>query len=290
MQLDIFNDSREVMLRNDVVGAIDQLDAGAVAATLKKLAGEFPHDQALPALGVLADAVARQTASLFVNHEALRDASRVLMGDIESAALRMLGAQRGTEWLKGRWRNLAERSANLPFLTDESDLHAAMAWLRAGEWIVADQAATRIPSWRRIPAPLGWVAEARYRADGLDVVWALLSELAWMSPSHFERVSKTLADPSLTRLLREFDANFEGDGDVGDLAWFPAWSLTAKPGLASLLLGTLPSSQSEPERGMRLLLHLLSLERQGRNAEMLDARKSLRSLRPSLYAAYMKTR
>jgi hypothetical protein len=29
-------------------------------------------------------------------------------------------------------------------------------------------AVARIKSWRRIPAPLAWMAEARYRVDDLD--------------------------------------------------------------------------------------------------------------------------
>ena len=31
--------------------------------------------------------------------------------------------------------------------------------------------------------------------------------------------------------MRDFQAGFEGDGDVRDLAWFPAWVLTQRPGL-----------------------------------------------------------
>ena len=56
-------------------------------------------------------------------------------------------------------------------------------WLRAGDFAAAADAVARIESWRRIPAPLAWMAEARYRLDGLDAHWGLLAELAWLAPS-----------------------------------------------------------------------------------------------------------
>ena len=84
--------------------------------------------------------------------------------------------------------------------------------------------------------------------------------------------------------------SFEGDGNVADLAWFPAWVLTEKAGLARWLGETQPSRDSAPERAMRLLLELIGLERQGRHHEVVERRKALRGMHPSLYGAYMKTR
>jgi hypothetical protein len=134
------------------------------------------------------------------------------------------------------------------------------------------------------------MAEARYRVDDLDGAWALLAELAWLSPGRFDQLTKRLADPLLHRLRKRFDASFEGDGDLRDLAWFPAWVLTAEPGLARLLGEAQPSLQAPPEQAMRLLLQLLGLERQGRHHDMIERRKALRDTHPSLYAAYMTTR
>jgi hypothetical protein len=79
-------------------------------------------------------------------------------------------------------------------------------------------------------------------------------------------------------------------GQAADLAWFPAWVLTDKPGLASLLREAQPSRQTAPERATRLLLQILGLERQGNQHELVERRKALRDLHGGLYAAYMKTR
>ena len=91
-------------------------------------------------------------------------------------------------------------------------------------------------------------------------------------------------------MLRKFDANFEGSGQTADLAWFPAWVLTDKPAVAPLLREAQPSRQTAPERATRLLLQILSLERQGNQHELVERRKALRDLHAGLYAAYMRTR
>ena len=154
-----------------------------------------------------------------------------------------------------------------------------------------------IESWRRIPAPLAWMTEARHHLEGLrgndgdrEGSLSLLAELAWLSPSRFDTLAKRLADPSLERLLKKFGANFEGEGTSDDLAWFPAWALTEEAGLARWLGQAQPGLHTEPERAMRLMLDLLSLERQGRHHDLVAKRKLLRDVHASIYAAYMRTR
>lgn len=168
--------------------------------------------------------------------------------------------------------------------------HAAALWLRAGDWAAAADAVDRIESWRRIPASLAWMAEARHCIDGLDAAWPLLAELAWLAPKRFDRVSRALADPSLDRLRTHFDASFEGDGSVADLAWLPAWLLIDAPKLARVVGRSQPSLHESPELAMRLLLDLLELERQGRHPDLVARRRELRGLNASLYALYMATR
>jgi hypothetical protein len=136
------------------------------------------------------------------------------------------------------------------------------------------------------------MALARYRSEGLDNIWQLLVELAWLAPQRFGQTAGALADPLLKRLLRRFDEQFDlGDGQLADpLAWFPAWLLTEQPGLLPRLLGARTGQHSEPERGFGLVAELLGLERQGRHHELIAGRKRLRDVQPALYAAYMKTR
>jgi hypothetical protein len=99
-----------------------------------------------------------------------------------------------------------------------------------------------------------------------------------------------LGDTSLNKLRKQFDASFEGDGSVADLAWFPAWVLTEKAGLARWLGEAQPSRDGAPERVMRLLVELIGLERQGRHHDVVERRRALRDMHGILYGAYMKAR
>ncbi|MEO8925237.1 MAG: hypothetical protein ABI330_20820 [Caldimonas sp.] len=290
MQLDIFDHSRDVMLRNDVVDALERREASLASAAWRAFANEFPHDDTLSALAVLIEALEGSTVAVFAAHDALRDARRTLDHDIEPAARRVFGERAGTMWVAAVCRVMALRAARLPFRGDRDEDHAVPLWLRAGDWQAAADAVGRIESWRRIPASLAWMAEARYRLEGLEPIWALLAEFAWLAPARYGELTRRLADPSLDKLRKQFDAGFEGDGDVADLAWFPAWVLTEKPGVARWLGQAQPSRDGAPERAMRLLLELIGLERQGRHRDVVDRRKVLRDTHPVLYGAYLRTR
>jgi hypothetical protein len=117
----------------------------------------------------------------------------------------------------------------------------------------------------------------------------LLVELAWISPRRFEELARSLEDRALRGLLHRFDADFEGDSD-DDAAWFPAWLLTEQPRLSELLAGARTSRGTPAEGGWQLMMTLLSLERQGRHAELIEHRRRLQGLHEGLYRSYMKSR
>jgi len=289
MQLDIFADSREVMLRNDVLDALQRREAAAARAAWDLLHREFADAETAIPLAVLIEALAPAEGAL-PNPAAVRASRLQLTEQVAPAALRVFGDSAAAAWLGPLWSRLAERAAGLPFRAGHSEDHAAALWLRAGDWPAAAQAVARVESWRRIPAPLGWMAEARYRLEGLDATWAMLAELAWLSPGRFDELRRCLADPLLDRLHARFEASYEGEGRTADLAWFPAWTLTETPALAPLLGQAQASQQAAPEQAMRLLLNLLALERQGRHRDLVERRKDLRDLNPALFAAYIRTR
>jgi len=291
MQLDIFDHSRDVMLRNDVAQALEQRDAAAARAACLVLAAEYPQDGSLPSLERLIEALAQQGGQPpFADPAAACEARAMLVEHIEPAALSVFGVRAGTGWLTPLWRELAARAGRLPFRSEHLEEHAAPLWLRAGDAQSAAAAVESIESWRRIPAPLGWMAEARHRLDGLEASWPLLAELAWLAPPRFDSLTRRLGDPALDKLLKAFGTSFDDVGPPDDLAWFPAWVLTEKPGLARWLSLAERSLDSAPERGMRRMLELLSLEKQGRHAEMMDRRKQLLQAHEPLYRAYMRSR
>lgn len=290
MQLDIFENSRDVMLRNDVVHALERRDAAMARLAWEALVREYPNDPSLLDSLVLVEAIDASSTSAFRDHEALCLARRAVESDTEPTALRLFGAGAAAAWLGPLWQELAQRGAPLAFRADRDEDHCVPLWLRAGNWKAAADAVTAIESWRRIPAPLAWMSEARIHLLGLKATWALLAELAWLSPRRFDELVQRSGDPVLQPLVRKFTASFEGVGDESDLAWFPAWVLTDRTDLAEHLDAAKASQKSSPEQAMRTLLELLRLERQGRHHDIVARRKTLRDLHLSLYTAYMRTR
>lgn len=290
MQLDIFDDSRDVMLRNDVLSALQHHDASGARRALQSLGHEYPDDAAFVALDTLVTTLEARCSAPFTNHDAALAARDTLLARVRPSANQLMGERAAIAWLAPFWNELAQRAAGLAFRAAQPDAHCAAFYLHTSDWKAAETAVTRIESWRRVPAPLMWMAECRYRLDGLEAAWSLLTELAWLAPTRFDGLLRHLEDSSLDTLRRAFDASFEGSGDVADLVWFPAWALIQKTSLAPLLRQAQPCGDTEPERTARLVLRLLALEREGCHHELVESRRDLRELHDPLYRLYMKTR
>lgn len=287
MQLDIFEHSRDVILRNTALDALRSRDASASAAAIATLAREYGTDPLLPALNVLCERLRLPVApslSLSSAAEIVR-----LTEDSLSAAQRAFGSGAGA-WMSPLWIELADAVADLPFDSGNEGLHAAALLLRAGEWAQARARIDSIASWRRQPAPLAWKLEAECRACGLGSAWPLLAELAWMAPQQAAALAPRLENPELTALSRRFDAQFEGEGNAEDFAWFPAWTLIAEPGWAGATRLAQSGDDTAAERCARQVLNLLLLERQGRHSEIVEGRRTLRALHPFLFDFYMQRR
>lgn len=287
MQLDIFDHSRDVILRNAATDALRTRDAAASTLAIAKLASEYANDPLLPALEAL-----NQRLMLPVAASLDRESARGILRQTEDAvaAARQVFGSKAEAWLSPLWREIAAAIADLPFDPADEGLHAAPILLRAGQWAEASAQVERIPAWRRQPAPLSWKVEAECRIAGLDATSLLLAELAWLAPRRAAALALSLANPELTQLLRRFDADFEGEGTAEDFAWFPAWTLITAPHLATAMRLAQRGADTPPERCAWQLLGLLSLERQGRQTDLIEGRKKLRALHPHLFDLYMRTR
>ncbi len=289
-QLDIFEHSSEVVLRNDVLDALLRRDAAMAMAACRKLAATSPVDGHRAALELLVKWLCQQQETHLGDPEAAARERRCLADVIAPAAASAFSAGDAEAFMRLGWRQLAGRCSAIPFHPSQAEDHAASLWLRGGAWAEAAHAVERIESWRRIPVPLAWMAEARCRLGKLDETWALLAELGWLSPRRLDGVVRRARDPLLTRLHKKFGSSFDDHGDLDDLAWFAAWVLTETPALAGPLGLAWPSQDTPAERGMRLMVELLGLERRGRHAELIARRRALRELSQPLYDAYIATR
>jgi hypothetical protein len=287
MQLDIFEHSRDVMLRNAAMDALRSHDAVASGAAIARLASEYGGDPLLPALNKLCERL-RLPVAAPLSFESASEILR-LTEDAVAAAQRVFGSEAGT-WLSPLWGELAAAIADLPFDPANEGLHAAPLLLLAGNWAQARARTESIPSWRRQPAPLAWKLEAECQDCGLAAAWPLLAELSWMAPRRAAALAAKLENPELNELLRRFDAEFEGESDAEDFAWFPVLTLIAEPRWAAAMRLAQPGADTPAERCARQLLNLLLLERQGRHTEIIEGRRNLRTLHPLLFDLYMRSR
>ncbi|MDZ4253894.1 MAG: hypothetical protein U1A72_15095 [Sulfuritalea sp.] len=288
MQLDIFEHSRDVVLRNATIDALRLRDVGAGARALAALLAEYPADPLLPAFGLLCEKL-QSPISTPLAREAAVALLRETGGAVAAAAHEVFGKP-AQAWLAPLWAELAAAIVRYPLDSDNEELHAAPLLLRAGRWSDADAMIESIASWRRQPAPLAWMIEARGRSGDFDAIWPLLAELAWMAPRRAQALAPRLELPELDRLVRGFDAEFEGEGAAEDFAWFPAWVLIADRRRAAGLRQAQDGAHTRPEACARIILGLLALERQGRHAELVEGRRKLREAHPVLFARYMQDR
>lgn len=71
MQLDFFNDSHQVVLRNAAIDALLQADALALAHALQVLAAQYPDDFCVVPMQTLIEALQVTRTQAFVDHAAL---------------------------------------------------------------------------------------------------------------------------------------------------------------------------------------------------------------------------
>ncbi|MBI5718501.1 MAG: hypothetical protein HZC37_12535 [Burkholderiales bacterium] len=290
-QLDIFADSGDVMRRNACADAVLADDAVAARAALAAWRAEWPDDALLEPAARLcaflhADGRAQPAPALSTSE--VQRAGQVLDGEIGPAAATVLGPE-ATAWLHDRWRRLAEQARAVPWHPEHAPAHAAALFLRAAQWQAAAQAVQSIESWRRIPQPLLWMAEARWHIDGADAAWPLLAEAFWLAPERAHALLESLADTRLRRLLTRFEDDFAPDRER-DWAWWPAWLAVDQPLLAEVLDRAEKMPDRDAAAGCHLVIALLRLERGGLHHDLVAARKELRALEPRLFECYMRTR
>jgi len=288
MQLDLFEHSRDVVLRNAAIDALRKRDTGACAQAVAALAAEYGADPLLPAFSLLCEKLRSP-----IPKPLARAAAIALLQELDDAVAPAAHAVFGKEaqaWLSPLCAELAASIADYPFDSGHESLHAAPLLLRAAHWMDAAACIEAIASWRRQPAPLAWMIEARCRIGGFDAILPLLAELAWMAPQRAQLLAPRLELPALARLVRAFDAEFEGEGTPDDFAWFPAWALIADSRLGECLRLSQAGANTRSEHCARIVLGLLSCGRQGRHAELVEGRRKLRELHPALFARYMQGR
>lgn len=277
------------MLRNDLAAALVASDDAAARCAADQLRAESADDAMLVPAAALIEHLAHEQATRGQAGDAPAIAAGrvVLEQRIAPAARDALGGA-AVSWLAARWLHLARRARAVPWHPEHAGAHAAGLYIAAGAWAEAAEAVSSIDSWRRIPQPLVWMVQSRWRLHGSDAAWPLLAEALWLAPAAAARLIPQLEDARLARLAQRFEQAFDPDGDAW--AWLPAWVLVDQPLLAGVLAAAEPRVDCPPADAFTLVSALLRLERQGRHHDIIEHRRRLRALSAPLFDAYMATR
>jgi hypothetical protein len=289
-QLDLFRDSRAVMLANETIEALLAADLDGAANALERLRAEEPAHGALDAFRCL-------LRELLESPPPAQDAAEVavalhrLESEIEPAARVALG-DRAAEFMRPRWRELAEAARSLPYDATAPQAHCAGLFLRCGQAQAAAEAAQSIPDWRRNADALYWHALACDRAGRPAECIQSAMRLALVAPARLPIALAQLRDAALDRDWAAFRMQcdwLEPDDDTAP-AWFPAWYLVEHSGAELRLDEGRDLPDTHPAQVASLLTHLLALEKRGYSPDLVSARGRLRDLDRHLFEHYMTRR
>jgi hypothetical protein len=290
-QLDIFLDSHEVTLANEVVAALCAHDSVRTAQSIARLRAEAPERPDLPVFDSLHAflELTREIHTAGLDADALELTVEVLNARIVPAAGILGNAAKG--FLEFLWQQLA-RAATHSFDRERPQLHAAELFLRARAYDAAEAAAIGIAGAEADRAVLRWRAIARYRLAGLTGARGQIFAFAWYAPDAFPDLLRELGDSQLDKDWLAFKAEVEDHGNE----WLPAWYLLRHPAARAEMggeraSGLPPAIGSMPARqAFCLLTRILDLEKQGHSRALIEYRARLKATDAGFFATYMRSR
>ena len=275
-QFDLFLDSRETRARNALHDALAQADANEARRAHDELSVLEPFQRWLPHASTLISALATPFPT---DADGGLAVLAHLDADWTEAADGIFGAGEH-DLLIPFWRAVGHVLTGAKFDSERPDLHASYAWMKSGEWASAERCIRDVPDYRAHPPLLTRMAEAIWRqqrgAEAADHWFAL----CWLAPDEFQRSMEGGDIPDST-LCDGWYIGLDQDLDPAmTAAWFPAWMLLHKPGLARLVAA--PAGTSAPESAFATLLTLTAGD-----GEDTDARRRLQRLHPGLLAYFL---
>jgi hypothetical protein len=258
MQLDLFLDGREVILVNDLVGALLDGRLEGARDALNRLREENPAHPDLVAFDRLVRSVREGPPAPPSTGEPGLLIERLTV--LVPAANRLLGLG-AAAFLLPWWRALARTEAVL----DPAEAATRLRyWMGSAHWHIGDEReAVRL-----------WLA------------------LCWLDPESFAQQAPAL--PS--RIVREAWAAFDrerdpgdgGDGRGRDAQWFPACLALRHRWVAHVFRPDEVPDTGAPLQALRLLPGLLVLESQGFGDELVRQRRALRDISPRFFHMYRR--
>ncbi|WP_296811493.1 hypothetical protein [Thiocapsa sp.] len=278
-QLDLFQDSTALLLEDEVRAALVEHRTDRARDQVARLMHREPRHPRLG--GFLRLIQTLDDADASARDGRVEERWRELE-EIGPLAGQLLG-HRVRDFLGTLWAALAERLAGRPFTPGAGEVHASIAWTRAGRWERAREAIEAEPDWLDQPVLVLVHAESCWRARD---PFGARRDWLWLCREYPSAAERVLRDPAFPdRRLADL---WEAFGDLEldeELATedFPAWLLLQDPGAFAVLP---PSETSSDDRdtAYRLLHGLVTGD------DTVDRRRALGEIHPHLLRQFLVSR
>lgn len=287
VQLDLFLDTPETLLVNDVVDTLAKHDAVAAKGLLKRMKKERPKNGTVKEFRFLADAIIKKEE---LRHSPL-EGLKHFRGTIIKRAREALGGQAG-RFLIPFYRMFDQVFVGKSFDPQHPDAHRSWTLEQLGEWESLGECVLLEAAWTRQPVLLFRRAKAlfhRRRLDESRQTWILFF---WNFPCQAIQFLETGQgdDKELIRLWNRFtDREFEGELDG---AMFPAWLLLEQPRLGENHEEWSEDDGAEitPGRAAFFLINdLMRIEKEASASPLsLELRRQLKEKFPDLFKPFMQ--
>lgn len=273
LQLDLFQDSRGLLLEEEIRRTLAERHTDAARQALGRLMQHDPRRRHLHGFLRLIEVV-DETGSA---------PPKARLGElqaIEPLARELLG-YRARDFLAHLWAGLAESLAGVPFSPHASELHSSFAWARAGRWEAAGKSVEQVPGWGEHPSLLQTHAEACYRSREWSEARRDWMRLCWDFPTEAEDAlgSVRFPDRGLAAQWNQFrDADLKLETED-----FPSWLLVTDPS-AGAAVPPSAAPTDDREDAYRLLHRLVSGE------DDVALRRELAEVHPDLLKLYLSRR
>ncbi|MBF0436574.1 MAG: hypothetical protein HQL77_14525 [Magnetococcales bacterium] len=287
IQLDLFLDTPETMLVNDLIQAVAQHDDKKAAKLCKQLEKEHPNNGVLEEVRPLIAAIKlgeKLVASPIKGLKRLRE-------EIIPCAKQALGNLE-RHFLKPFYRQFDQVLIGQTFDPKHPDAHRSWTleclenWQSLAECILLEEA------WTQHPLLLYRRAHALFQGKRLVASWQVWVQFFWGFPLQAASALENAADKELKRLWLGF-SDHKPDIEP-DPTLFPAWMLLAQPLLTENRDEWLEEIEEKPSHTGRTVFFLLDdLLRAEKSAPAssgaLSLRRQLKETSPEAFALFLQT-
>ncbi|HIJ85631.1 MAG TPA: hypothetical protein HPQ00_15695, partial [Magnetococcales bacterium] len=286
VQMDLFLDTPETMLINDLLQAIVKHDVPTSTDLFKRLEKEHARNGMLEEFRPLLGAITRGKTLV----EDPMGGLELLQGEITPCARQSLGRLEDL-FLKPFYRIFDHAFVGKAFDPKHPEAHRSWTLERLEDWKSVGECVLLEEDWMQQPVLLFRRAHALFRLRRLDSsrqVWILFF---WKFPRQAAQVLEAGGDKDLMRWWHGF-TDWTADKEV-DYDLFPAWMLLDQPKLAeNRAEWSEETDKTIPGRkAFFLLADLLDAEKETPfSPDSMKLRRKLKKAFPELFTLFMQTR